>query len=76
MRDENSVYEMKILLDEVNSGLDTEEEKISEHENRVIETIQIEAERKNIEKKLTSFIDLWENIKQSNNYIIGDTQKG
>lgn len=76
MRDENSVYEMKILLDEVNSGLDTEEEKISEHENRVIETIQIEAERKNIEKKLTSFIDLWENIKQSNNYIIGDTHKG
>lgn len=67
---------MKILLDEVNSGLDTEEEKISEHENRVIETIQIEVERKNIEKKLTSLIDLWENIKQSNNYIIGDTHKG
>ena len=67
---------MKILLDEVNSGLDTEEEKISEHENRVIETIQIETERKNIEKKLISLIDLWENIKQSNNCIIGDTHKG
>ena len=42
----SAAYEIKNLLDGISSALDTEEEKISEHENRVIKTMQTEAERK------------------------------
>lgn len=41
----NAVYEIKNLPDGINSRLNTKEEKISKHENRVVETIEIEIER-------------------------------
>lgn len=64
---------MKNLPDEI-TGLNTMEEKISKHENRVIETIKTEKGKKETEKKLQSLIDLWKNIKQSKNCITGDTK--
>lgn len=56
----NAVDAMKNSPDGINSRLNTKEEKIGKHENRVIETIKIEIERgKRTEKNLQSLIDLW-----------------
>lgn len=71
----NAVYEIKNLPDGINSRLNTKEEKISKHENRVVETIEIEIERgKKDWKNLQSLIDLWKNIKQSKNCVTKDTK--
>lgn len=57
-RVENTIYEMKILMDDINYRLKTTEEKFSDLQDRVIEAIQTEIYREKAEKEMKDLHDV------------------
>ena len=73
----NTISEMKISLEGINSRVSEAEERISKVEDRVV---QITATEKNEEKIINrnedSLRDLWNNIKHTNLFLTGVPKKG
>lgn len=61
----NTISELKISLDRINSRLGTGEEKINEPANKAIDSILDEPQREKRLKKIKEkrLSDLWDNIK-------------
>ena len=63
---QNTVTELKNILEDFNSTLDDAKEWISEHKNKEMELTQWEANRKKNEKSEDSLMVLWDTIKLTN----------
>ena len=63
---------MKNTLGGINSRLNEAEERISELEDRMVETTAVEQnEEERMKRNKDSLRDLWDNIKHTNIHIIG-----
>ena len=68
----NTITEIKNTLEEINSRISEAEEQISELEDKMMEiTFEEQNKVKRMKRTEDSFIDLWDNIKCTNIWIIG-----
>ena len=68
----NTITEMKIKLEGINSRITEEEERISDLEDRMLEfTAEEQNKEKRMKRNEDSLRNLWENIKRNNICIIG-----
>ena len=72
----NTISEMKISLEGINSRVSEAEERISKVEDRVVEITATEKnEEKIINRNEDSLRDLWNNIKHTNLFLTGVPKK-
>ena len=68
----NTITEMKNTLEGTNSRITEAEEWVSELEDRMMEITAAEQNKeKRIKRNKDSLRDIWDNIKWTNNHIIG-----
>ena len=68
----NTITEIKNTLEGINNRISEAEEQISELEDKMVETTSEEQNKaKRMKRTEDSLRDLWDNIKPTNNQIIG-----
>ena len=68
----NKINEIKNALDGINSRITEAEERISDLEDKIVEVTTAEQNKEKRMKRIEdSLRDLWDNIKCTNNWIIG-----
>ena len=68
----NTITEMKNILEGINSRITEAEEQISDLEDRMVEFTATEQNKEKRRKRIEDRLrDLWDNIKRNNSRIIG-----
>ena len=67
----NTINEIKNALEGINSRVTEAKERISDLEDKIVETNTAENKEKRMKRMEDSLRDLWDNIKQTNIWIIG-----
>ena len=67
----NTINEIKNALEGINSRVTEAKERISDLEDKIVETNTAENKEKRMKRNEDSLRDLWDNIKQTNIWIIG-----